>query len=288
MNAIIRHSRPQKAIHITNSSGLHRANIKGYQCLYWGAEFCQQLIPTIKDTSRALAFAKRQGLEFVLMTPFVTDAGLDKLQKIFAFLEKEKQFCEIVVNDWGVLEHLHSNFRRFSRLALGRLLVRQFREPDINNTIKKQELFFGKATDGRLVIMAHRPPGRQYRHWVRSSFVNIPAAQDFLAEKGITRVELNNLIQGLELKGVKLRKSIYTPFVNVSTGRFCPMSNRRQKLYRINVCLKECQKYSDILKCGSLELIRRGNTVFYRNPLEENSKSAQNADRIVYQPQPPF
>jgi hypothetical protein len=242
------------------------------------------------DTEEILNFIKENNLGFSLVTPFVTERGLKKLEAIFKWLRERKIKTEVVVNDWGILECLRAKFNGTFEIALGRLLTRQQRDPLIKKVLEKQLPFAVKGRDGRIRIIVHRPPEKKYQKGVKASYINSPLVQDFLSRFGIMRVELNNLIQGLEVGKVRLKESIYTPFVNISTTRFCPMETTFQKTYRINVCRRECQKYYDILRNRAVPKIiyKRGNTTFYKNPVNTRKIEKTGIDRLVFQPELPF
>ncbi len=280
----------ERAVHITNLKNLKYFEKNKYQRIYWGVEFCQNLIPSIADTEEVLRFIKRNNLKFSFVTPFVTEYGLERLKRIFYWLNKKRVSCEVVVNDWGVLECLHAEFRRLLEPVFGRLMVRQQRDPAMKGVLEKQPPFAVKAKDGKISIIVHRPPNKRYREGIKSSYINSKPFQGFLSKFGIRRVELNNLIQGLNLNGLRFKKSIYTPFVHISTTRFCPMRTRNQKIYRINVCQRECQKYYEILRNKAIPklIYKRGNTTFYKNPLDVKNAPGLGIDRIVFQPTLPF
>ena len=147
-----------------------------------------------------------------------------------------------------------------------------------------------RGGDVRIKIIVHIPPGQRYQRGIKSCYVNAACVQAFLSGFNIRRIELNNLIQGLNLDNLKLSVSVYTPFVNISTTRFCPMDTHFQKINRINVCRKECQSYYDILKSRNLakHIYKRGNTIFYKNPVNPNAIGNTFIDRIVFQPELPF
>ena len=278
----------EKAIHITNPDKFKYYRPR-YRRIYFGAEFCQNLIPSVKDVKFALTFAKKRSLHFTLMTPFVTESGLIKLERIFKFLGSHPVDCEIVVNDWGVLEVLSKRYKRF-KLSIGRLLARQNRDPAMAHVLEKQPPYGVRTKNGKIKIIAHVPPGKLYRQGIKSSFVNAPSVQRFLSCFGIKRIEFNNLVQGLNFEGLKFKVSLYTPFVNISTTRFCPMISRAQKMYRINVCAKECRNHYSRLRSKGIPclLYKRGNTTFYRNPVKTKITEETMVDRIVFQPEIPF
>jgi hypothetical protein len=275
----------EKAIHITNLEKLKFFQKKRFQRVYWGAEFCQNLIPGLKSTEKIARFAEENHFEFTFVTPFVTERGLIKLKEMFYWFKKNRKMPEIVVNDWGVLECLNSEFKGYFKLSLGRLLTRQQRDPAIKTILEKQSPLAVKGKNGEIRILVHRVPDTRYQKGIKASYINTSYCAEFLSKFGVERVELNNLMQGTALEGIELKKSIYTPFVNISTSRFCPMETRFQKIYRVNVCAKECQKYYTVLRNRAIPKIiyKRGGTTFYKNPL--NTKKALNTaiDRIVFQ-----
>ncbi|MBN1869429.1 MAG: hypothetical protein JW847_02480 [Candidatus Omnitrophica bacterium] len=280
----------EKAIHITNIANLRYLQTKKYQRVYWGVEFCQNLIPSLEDTQKALELTRRAGMGFTLVCPFVTESGIKRLDRILAWLKRERVCCEVVVNDWGVLELLNTDYKKRFEIALGRLLVRQQRDPAMKRVLEKQPPIGVKGKDGKIHIVVHRVPAEKYQIGVKSSYINSRANQRILSEFGIERVELNNLVQGVDLNGLKWKKSLYTPYVHISTTRFCPMDSKEQRTYRINVCKKECQKYYDILRNRALPKIiyKRGNTTFYKNSVNNRMALKAGIDRIVFQPEIPF
>ena len=215
---------------------------------------------------------------------------MEKLEEIFLLLREESPGSEIVVNDWGVLGLLDQRYKGSFILGLGRILVRQHRDPAIEGAIKKQPTLFSKMKDGSFIIALHKRPSGAYRQWVKSSYLGATVTRGFLARFNIKRAEFSNTLQGVDLRGIHLFKSLYTPYVNISTTRFCPMDTRHQKLYRINVCSRECQRYYEVLsrRRESSVFLKRGNTLFYENPLKKGSRLLTGVDRVVHQPQLPL
>jgi hypothetical protein len=278
----------EKALHTTKIDNLRYYN-PDYHRIYFGPEFCQNLLPSKENLEKAIDFANKKALKFTFVTPFVTELGLYRLNGLFQFLKTRLKDCEIVVNDWGVLEVLSKRYRTFN-LSIGRLLNKQNRDPSMERVLEKQIPSAARKKDGRIFILVHIPPGKRYQEGIRGCYLNSLSVQKFLSGHNIHRIELNNLIQGLNLDNIRLKVSLYTPFVNIATTRFCPMESRFQKIYRINVCKRECQKYYYRLKNKNLPLplYKYGNTIFYKNPLKLKSIVQPVIDRIVFQPEPPF
>jgi len=279
----------EKAIHITKPENLKYYNQR-YSRIYFGNEFCQNLIPSLKQIKEAIIFARRNKAGFTLLTPFVTELGLSKLSLVFQFLKKNESAAEIIVNDWGVLELLATKYRNIFELSLGRLLTRQQRDPSLQRVIMKQQTAGIKDRNGRIKILVHVPPGEKYHSGIQSSYINSISLQRFLYALGIRRVELNNIIQGLLVDNIIFEKTIYTPFINISTTRFCPMLTPKQKKYRISFCRRECQKvYSKLRNRYVPKIIyKQGNTTFYKNPVALKKITLLGIGRVVYQPQLPF
>ncbi|MDD5477758.1 MAG: hypothetical protein PHG87_06155, partial [Candidatus Omnitrophica bacterium] len=205
----------EKAIHITNLGNLKYFQKDKYQRLYWGIEFCQNLIPLLTDTEKVLGFAEDNNLSLSFVSPFVAECGLKRLKEIFCWFRKQKvKDLEIIVNDWGVLEYLRTEFNGTFEIALGRLLARQQRDMGIKKVLEKQPPIAVRGKDGKINIIIHKVPDQQYQDGARQSYVNSPFVQDLLTELGVQRVELNNLLQGVNLRRIRLKKSLYTPFVN--------------------------------------------------------------------------
>jgi hypothetical protein len=277
----------EKAIHITKTCNLKYFKKGAFRRIYWGAEFCQNLIPGVRDTAEALDFAKRNNLGFTLMTPFIAEDAIKKIENLLEFLCKKVK-CEVVLNDWGIAEMLRQRFPGGVIPVLGRLLVRQQRDPAIENAVRKQPPVLNRLKNGKRMILFHRLPGREYFDWVRNSYIGSSAMQRILKDFRIGRIELNNVAQGFDFSSWEQAKSLYTPWVNISTTRFCPMETLRQKIYRINVCAKECQRQYDLLDTGKITLLKRGNTLFYFNPVDQARLKGKGVDRLVFQPELPF
>ncbi|MFN3477211.1 MAG: hypothetical protein ACK4Z6_06630, partial [Candidatus Methylomirabilales bacterium] len=74
--------------------------------VYFGNEFCQHLIPTLAHLRAVYLAAVEKGFTFTLLTPYITDDGLEKLKPLLSFLSTREDLIEVVVNDWGVFNFL--------------------------------------------------------------------------------------------------------------------------------------------------------------------------------------
>lgn len=239
---------------------------------YFGHEFCQRLLPSPAEVSRAYAHARDAGKGFTLVTPFVTNAGVARVRLVLESLLATAAGApfEVVVNDWGVLHLLHREHPELP-LALGRLLTKQKRGP-------------------RIIRMADVLPDGAWDHFQRSN-VDVPHLSSFLASQGVARVELDNLIQGIVRSG-GLTASLWHPFVYVTTTRLCLlMSGDRadKNLRSLGTCRRECRSYRVTLTHPDMPvpILVQGNTQFFRNERLPVELAALGVSRLVFSPDIP-
>jgi hypothetical protein len=243
--------------------------------LYFGNEFCERLIPSKEQLEKVLDCTEKRDLAFTMVTPYVTNKGLKKLEAVISFVAAKKPQSELVFNDWGVLQ-----FVKQERLpvtpVLGRLLTKMKRGP-------------------RLMNILNRVPETTGSYFQKSN-LNVPDVTNFLKDHGIFRVELDNLLQGIDLDGTdkEIRKSLYLPFAFVTTTRFCLSANgadSEKKTYiGVFPCKKECQTQTFHLDnpVMRLPLLRKGNTIFFTNDTIADVIKKKQVDRIVIEPEIPI
>lgn len=256
----------EEALFINKSEDIKYWNSR-YSRVYFGAEFCQRLIPASKELKDVWKFSQDKKIKFTLITPFVTDEGLDKLRVLFKFLTEHTQDIEIVVNDWGVINFLCRDFPNFS-LCLGRLLNKQKRGPRILNVTSKlpeKSLEYFKLPLGESILSTS------------------------LKEKlNIKRIELDNLLQGIKRQNLNIPASLYYPFLYVTTTRYCLVALafweegfKRRTSFK---CDRECQRYGFILsnKQMPVKIYLKGNTQFVKNSNYPHNLESLNIDRLVH------
>jgi len=243
--------------------------------LYFGQEFCERLLPEESQLASAIALADERNLDFTLVTPYVTCAGLARVERLVALLAARRPEAELVFNDWGVFHLVRHEFPQL-KPVMGRLLNKMKRGPRIMNIFEKI-------------------PGAS-QDYFRTPGLDAPALVDFLITSGIGRVEFDNVLQGIRLDGVdrRIKRSLYLPFAFVSTTRFCLSANCDKPEYadRIGIfpCGRECQRYTFHLfnPVMTLPLIRKGNTIFFLNETIPDVVAKQEVDRLVIQPEIPL
>jgi hypothetical protein len=264
----------EQAVFISTIENLKYCD-ENFTRLYFGNEFCERLLPTQQQLKRILSTVEKRGIALTLVTPYVTNQGLQKLEKIITFLSETMPGIEIVFNDWGIFQFMQEAGLAVTPV-LGRLLTKMKRGPRIMNILDKVP----DAT----------------RSYYQSTGLNVPAVRNFLKKNGIVRIELDNVLQGINLddSGEEIHKSLYMPFTFISTTRFCLSANceneESPEYVGIFPCHKECRRYTFTLfnPVMTLPLLRKGNTMFFMNEAVPEVVARQQVDRIVIEPEIPI
>jgi len=259
--------------------------------MYFGVEFCQQLIPSLEDMKIAIDTALSRQLSFSLVTPYVTDKGIESLIKLFEYLEKNKLKTEVIINDFGVLKLLNDEYSTL-RPVYGRLMNKMSRMPR-----------FAKNMPQRIL------PGQLESY--RQCSLTLPHYKKFLSDMRVERIEFDVVPQGLEvdLKTALLSASFYYPWTYITTGRVCEIGSMRippsDKFRLDKSCGKQCQNYYVHLAKGICDygdgcaqrdafseyIFQKGNTIFM---LCEAPKSVLKNlfelgfNRVIYEPCSPI
>ena len=266
----------KRALYITKVADL-RYYDGSFHMVYFGNECCQRLIPSVEELQQILDFVLEKNLEFAFVTPYVTDGGLKILDTLFQKVEKEKPGSEVVFNDWGVLHALNQRYHNLEPV-MGRLLNKMKRGPRLMNLLDSLP--------------------QSTADYFRGSSLDVPLYRQFLIKKRVRRVELDNLLQGIVLNfsAPKLNASLYIPYAYITTTRLCLAIScdvhGKEDEIGIFPCKKECQEYTFQLihPVMSMPLIRKGNTVFFKNekmPPEDMIRKNY-IDRIVIEPEVPL
>jgi hypothetical protein len=261
-----------QVLYISNPSGLKYFQ-EDFTRIYFGQEFCERLLPPKADLEKIISFSLDKDVPLTLVTSYVTDKGLLKLEKLIELFAQKMSKAEIVFNDWGVFQFTHENFPEL-KPVLGRLLNKQKRGPRIMNIIDQVP--------------------KETREYYTGASLDVSATSGFLKKKGIMRVEFDNLLQGLDMTGLDndIKRTLYMPYIFVSTTRFCLTANcdKEDKGVGVMPCQMECKKYTFNLTNPVMKtpLIRKGNTVFLVNENIPDVVSKGEVDRIVIQPEIPI
>ena len=239
----------------------------GWQRLYVGNEFCERLMPD-DDYIKRVRDEKGADMPVSLVTPYLTDAGLNKVMDIIErFAVSEPLFDEVVINDWGLLRKTRG--LKLTRI-LGRLLIRQLRDPRI--------IRWKRTTPDRFLRVDDLS--------VNDEFVS------FLLTEGIGRVELDTVPEDISVLAGRLKLSLYRSFTYITTTRLCPVANLAARdrfvLYVPKTCGFECigRGYALDDEVMGERIYLFGNAMFFRNDATAGDEPPPVFDRIVYQQLP--
>lgn len=234
----------------------------GFQRLYFGAEFCPWRFPAPAELGAALQACRANGWNLSLLTPVLWEPFLPILRSALAeLLPLFSAADEVVISDWGALA-LVREIAPHQTLVLGRVLSGQKRGPQI--------------LDLRL-----NPAQADY---FRSCRWSSSEALALLQEQGIGRVELDNLLQGLEPLPEGLIGSLHHPYTMVSSSRNCPFAAGRSEAG----CPRPCGEVFTLSSDDhSPPLLQAGNTQFLQLENLPPELSLLGIDRLIEHPQLP-
>jgi hypothetical protein len=264
----------EHALYITHHEDLKHFTSQ-YRRIYFGNEFCERLIPSEKELVSVLDFVHDNHVDLTFLTPYVTNEGMDRLHPLLSLLDGEGNSSEVVFNDWGVLERINRENISLTPV-MGRLLNKMKRGP-------------------RLMHFLNMVP-QETVDYFKSCSLEMPVYQKFLMNNRITRAELDNVLQGidLDLSGSGISLSLYVPYAYVTTTRLCLSCQGEEPGQEDKIalvpCGRECRKYTFRLTHPVLNvpLIRKGNTMFFKNDIMPEGIESQGFDRIVFEPEVPL
>ncbi|MCP4691434.1 MAG: hypothetical protein GY859_25545, partial [Desulfobacterales bacterium] len=175
--------------------------------IYVGDEFCSCRMPGLKELETFERFAAEKELPITLLTPPLTDEGLERICPLFEHLSNNHPDAEVVVNDWGALYYLKNHHPSLA-LSAGRLLNKGYKDPRLKQPEEPGQR--AGETDALLSTGAfdHGP------------------IQEKMAEFGVVRCErdLPPYQSAPANKTLPFKTSCYFPFGQVTSGRICWMA----------------------------------------------------------------
>lgn len=231
--------------------------------IYFGSEFCEDLLPAFDEAVRFCAMADDAGVGAVFSTPVVSPRGLGRLETLLAGLRRRERLPEIVANDWGVLHLLCRSYPEFNCRA-GRLINRGLRDPRLAETIQENSQ-----------VSAQRP-GRMHL---------------LLARMGVGAIETDPDLQGsfLGADPEPFQRVLHLPYVFVASGRNCLVkadggcADNSFTHGLGDACPGHCRDRVHRVERSdtTLTLWRGGNTIFYEAPCFMAEPYLARADRVV-------
>lgn len=257
------------------------------QRIYFGQETCESLIPTLKSVQQAIEIVNKREVAFTLATPYVSPKGIAELRKIFEYLVTVSQEIEVVVNDYGVLHMINTEYPKLIPV-LGRLLIKMKRDPrfslsgyDIANVEIRN---IKKVESNQLEVL-------------QGSSLELPSYQKFLNEKGIERAGIDTLPQGIDPKTLKkwgLKMDLYWPWTYITSSRSCAIAAHTQvgRDYHPTdePCEFQCKQFEFTFSSDKkmLPTVQNGNAVWMNCETLYKEFFEAGFDRLIYEPYLPI
>ncbi|MFP4656048.1 MAG: hypothetical protein ACLFNK_00535 [Candidatus Woesearchaeota archaeon] len=230
-------SNPENIVHCENGK---------FDRLYFGNEFCDHLIPDIKQVENMIEWCASKKMKFTLVTPaFLSDEDIKTLSLIMDELDSD---TEIVFNDYGLLE-----------------------------MIKRKKMI---PVQGRVLSIVTRDP-RKVEESENKQYVKLNSLMRPYQKKmhglGVSRIELDNVKQGYSFDAEKdIHTSLYYPYVHCNITRNCMFFDKRKKTH-------DCREEPIPAKLEGADILIKGNVQYYINNKRPDARN-WNLDRLVYMP----
>jgi len=284
----------QESLWILQKYYIHNYNEEYFsqiQRIYFGNETCEWLIPKIEDVQKALKICQKEDYQFTFVTPIVSQKSLKKLIPVLEFLNKQENI-EVVLNDFGILNLIATQFKNLIPV-IGRLLVKMKRDPRFSlnkfSALVSQNLNINNIIENQTSAL-------------QVSSLDNPVYQEFLKEKGVTRIGVDTVPQGINLKEIyrntklnlKFPIDIYWPWTYITSSRSCfirdTAAHKRYHMLTDEPCPLSCKMFECILESDKdmLDTIIRGNTVWMNSTNSYEYYFKQNFERLIYQPYIPI
>lgn len=258
----------------------------GFNRVYFGHETCQYLLPAAADACESARAFLDKGMRVTLMTPFLTDAGITATLHLVEALLAVSESLEVACSDWGLLYSLAK--RKMATPVVGRLLSGQPVDPRlqriVNQTQPEQEPMLVEDLNGDSCLLLKKEHSAILATHCRSVWVNTPLAHALLTRWGISRCEVSNTIQGLELQHLPgIAYSLHVSEAIVSVMRWCPKAPENLN----------GQRFCNPPDCGGStirwafpsmqsDFFRRDNALYYKADSVPLNFAALPIDRLVY------
>ncbi len=276
--------------------------------IYYGSDNCEYLSVYEHEIKEAMElfqefnkkFPPHTVRTFTLVTPYVWDVMMEKLEKTLAYLNslKIKNPIEVVVNDFWVLRLLSQKYTRLTPV-FWRLIHKVLKTPLIDTfwyeVHPRWELIKNKSAQ-EIQKLKEDIIAWQLRFYA-SSEGSLELYQKFLQKYWITRIALDFMEKREKLFEIDEKiphgVDLYYPWALVFTGRLCDTSwveNPSRAYYATDdICPRSCNKYDVSYKIKTVwyNLIQRWNAA-YRSELnldflpESFYKNEKN--RIIFAP----
>ena len=283
--------------------------------IYYWSDNCEFLVPYKNEIEQALEkfrefnknFPPHKVRTFTLVTPYVWDKMMEKLEETLEFLnnQKTKFSIEVVVNDFWVLRVLNKKYTNL-KPVFWRLIHKILKTPLIDTYWYEAhpawEKIKNKSQQEKLKLRDEIVKWQM--KFYNSTEVSLDLYQNFLKKYNIERVALDYMekreglfsphsVSPKERDVAQIGIDLYYPWALIFTGRLCDTSaieNPSRWFYATDdICPRTCNRYDIFykVKTTGYKMVQRGNAG-YRSELNldflnqdfiENKKN-----RLIFSP----
>ncbi|MFK7780006.1 MAG: hypothetical protein QM490_02565 [Candidatus Gracilibacteria bacterium] len=275
--------------------------------IYYGSDNCEYLIPTKKETEKAIQkfgefnknFPPHKVRTFTFVTPYTGNLMLERLDESLEYLNSLniKNPIEVVVNDLGTLRLLNTKYKNL-KICFGRLIHKLLKTPLIDTygyeAHPAGELIKNKSEQEKLALREEIVKWQM--KFYNSSEVSLDIFRSFLKKHGVKRVALDFMEKREDLyrnNNTDIGIDLYYPWALIFTGRLCDTSaikNPSKGMYATDeICPRTCDRYDIFYKVKTVgyNMLQRGNSG-YRSELNldflDDSFVKENNNRIIFAP----
>jgi len=255
--------------------------------IYYWSDNCEFLAPTKLELEKAIEkfgefnknFPPHRVRSFTLVTPYVWDKMLERLEEWLAFLNelKIKNPIEVVVNDFWVLRLLNKKYTNLVPI-FGRVIHKILKTPLIDTfgyeAHPAWELIKNKTEQEKLKLREEIVKWQM--RFYNSSEVSLDVYRNFLNKYSISRVALDYMEKREDLfdnsRFWEIWIDLYYPWAIIFTWRLCDTSaieNPARWMYAIDeICPRTCNRFDVSYKIKTVwyNMIQRWNAG-YRSEL---------------------
>lgn len=254
--------------------------------IYFGVETCEHLLPAIEELEKAYEICKEKEYGLTFVTPYGGPKLMKNIIPLFDFLA-QKDDVEVVVNDYGILQILTSEYKMLTPV-LGRLLNKMKRDPRFSLS--------GYDSAEANIKNKNKVEKNQVGALQNNSYENT-LLQKFLDDINVSRLGIDTVPQGFNKKTLKKWKfplDLYWPWTYITSGRNCAIASYTDSSMEFHVTDKHCQKQCKLYgfafesdKKMKLSL-QRGNAIWMNSESDSAILFGQGFERLVFTPYIPI
>jgi len=202
--------------------------------VYFGQEFCSDLAPQLSILKKMFNFCNKNRINFVYLTGPTGQKDIQKILKNLEFINKIGKKIEVVVNEWGILNIITTNYPNLVPV-LGRLLIKN-----------RRMAHFDQVPCTKSATSANLAKNILLNQKIALSRTNIDILEyaNFLKKLKVNRIGLDLVRTGIDLNHIKdFKIDIYIPNAYITGGRLCKLAGAFEPQRAMYIMPSSCKQY---------------------------------------------